>query len=455
VSVSPEHELDLESLRDRVEILIQAGKMEHVRDVVASLHPSDLADLVEDLDEHERVRFLSLLPTELASETLAEMDAGDDRAGLLVALRPEKQAELLLELADDDAVDLIGELEPEDQQRVLDGLPDDASFRGLLEHEGDTAGGLMTTELVAVEASLTAAEALEQVRLQGREVEDFYTVFVVDGARRLLGTVPLDDLVIADPSVRIEGLVEEPVATVLPTMDQEDVGRLIGRYNLAAVPVVDVNGTLVGRITFDDVIDVIEAEQTEDIFLMAGVGSDQSAIRYTWIESVRSRIPWLFVNLLTAATASVVVYLFSETIENVVILAAIMPIVAGLGGNAGTQALAVTVRALALDGGVEPMREVAAMVGRELAVGAVNGAIIGGVVASLATLVGGDPTLGLVVLLAMWGNLVVAGFLGSFVPSMMNRLGVDPALGSSMFVTPFTDLFGFLFLLSLASALLL
>jgi magnesium transporter len=455
VSVSPEHELDLESLRDRVEILIQAGKMEHVRDVVASLHPSDLADLVEDLDEHERVRFLSLLPTELASETLAEMDAGDDRAGLLVALRPEKQAELLLELADDDAVDLIGELEPEDQQRVLDGLPDDASFRGLLEHEGDTAGGLMTTELVAVEASLTAAEALEQVRLQGREVEDFYTVFVVDGSRRLLGTVPLDDLVIADPSARIEGLVEEPVATVLPTMDQEDVGRLIGRYNLAAVPVVDVNGALVGRITFDDVIDVIEAEQTEDIFLMAGVGSDQSAIRYTWIESVRSRIPWLFVNLLTAATASVVVYLFSETIENVVILAAIMPIVAGLGGNAGTQALAVTVRALALDGGVEPMREVAAMVGRELAVGAVNGAIIGGVVASLATLVGGDPTLGLVVLLAMWGNLVVAGFLGSFVPSMMNRLGVDPALGSSMFVTPFTDLFGFLFLLSLASALLL
>jgi magnesium transporter len=455
VSVSPEHELDLESLRDRVEILIQAGKMEHVRDVVASLHPSDLADLVEDLDEHERVRFLSLLPTELASETLAEMDAGDDRAGLLVALRPEKQAELLLELADDDAVDLIGELEPEDQQRVLDGLPDDASFRGLLEHEGDTAGGLMTTELVAVEASLTAAEALEQVRLQGREVEDFYTVFVVDGSRRLLGTVPLDDLVIADPSARIEGLVEEPVATVLPTMDQEDVGRLIGRYNLAAVPVVDVNGALVGRITFDDVIDVIEAEQTEDIFLMAGVGSDQSAIRYTWIESVRSRIPWLFVNLLTAATASVVVYLFSETIENVVILAAIMPIVAGLGGNAGTQALAVTVRALALDGGVEPMREVAAMVGRELAVGAVNGAIIGGVVAFLATLVGGDPTLGLVVLLAMWGNLVVAGFLGSFVPSMMNRLGVDPALGSSMFVTPFTDLFGFLFLLSLASALLL
>ena len=455
MSSSAEQELDLESLRDQVEAFIQAGRTEEARSLVESLHPSDLADLVEDLDESERVGFLSLLPPELASETLAEMDAGDERAELLAALRPEKRAELLLELADDDAVDLIGELEPEEQQRVLDGLPDDASFRGLLEHEEDTAGGLMTTELVAVEASLTAAEALEQVRLQGREVEDFYTVFVVDGARKLLGTVPLDDLVIADPLERIEGLVEEPVATVLPTMDQEDVGRLIGRYNLASIPVVDSNDILLGRITFDDVIDVIEAEQTEDIFLMAGVGGDQSAIRYTWQESVRSRIPWLFVNLLTAATASAVVYLFSETIENVVILAAIMPIVAGLGGNAGTQALAVTVRALALDGGVEPVRELAGMVGRELAVGAVNGAIIGGVVATLATVVGGDPTLGLVVLVAMWGNLVVAGFLGSFVPSMMNRLGVDPAVASSMFVTPFTDLFGFLFLLSLASALLL
>lgn len=455
MSGSAEQDLDLESLRDRVEALILAGQADEAGSLAESLHPSDLADLVEDLDEGERVGFLSLLPAELASETLAEMDAGDERAELLAALLPEKRAELLLELADDDAVDLIGELEPEEQQRVLDGLPEDASFRGLLEHEEDTAGGLMTTELVAVQASLTAAEALEQVRLQGREVEDFYTVFVVDRDRRLLGTVPLDDLVIADPQDRIEGMVEDPVATVLPTMDQEDVGRLIGRYNLASIAVVDTNDVLLGRITFDDVIDVIEAEQTEDIFLMAGVGGDQSAIRYTWQESVRSRIPWLFVNLLTAATASAVVYLFSDTIENVVILAAIMPIVAGLGGNAGTQALAVTVRALALDGGVEPVRDLAGMVGRELAVGAVNGAIIGGVVASLATLVGGDPTLGLVVLVAMWGNLVVAGFLGSFVPSMMNRLGVDPAVGSSMFVTPFTDLFGFLFLLSLASALLL
>lgn len=448
-------ELEVDRRKERLLEFFETGDVASLRDAAEQLHPSDLADMVEELDEDERVGFVSALPVELASEALAEMSAGEERADLLAALLPEKRAELLLELADDDAVDLIGELEPEDQQRVLDDLPDELNFRGLLDYDEDSAGGIMTTELVSVSLYLTAAEALEEVRRRGREVEGFYTVFVVDDARRLVGTLRLDDLVIADPAQPILGLVEAPLATVFPTTDQEDVGRLIARYNLASIAVVDEEGVLVGRITFDDVIDVIESEQTEDIFLMAGVGPDEGALRYSWQESVRARIPWLFVNLLTAAAASSVVYTFSETIENVVILAAIMPIVAGLGGNAGTQALAVTVRTIALDGGVEPLRELAGMVGRELAVGAVNGAIIGGVVALLATLVGGDPVLGVVVLLAMWGNLVVAGFLGSFVPSVLNRLGADPAVASSMFVTPFTDLFGFLFLLSLASAFLL
>jgi magnesium transporter len=312
----------------------------------------------------------------------------------------------------------------------------------------------MTTELVAVDASLTAAEAIEAVRAQGREVGTFYTVWVVDEERRLRGTLRLDDLITADPAAPVRDLVEEPVATVLPDVDQEEVGRLIARYNLVAIPVVSQDNVLLGRITFDDVIDVIEAEQTEDIFLLAGVGSDEEALRYTWTESVRARLPWLFVNLGTAALASSVVYVFSETIESVVVLAAIMPIVAGLGGNAGTQALAVTVRSLSLEGPV-PKRALRLRVGRELAIGLINGAILGLVVALVSTVLRGDPMLGLVVLLAMWGNLAVAGFLGSFVPSIMDRFGLDPAVASSMFVTPFTDLCGFLFLLGLGSALLL
>jgi magnesium transporter len=441
----------------RVRELLDRGDVEAAGQAALKMHASDLADLLEELDEEHRVPFLSVLPVDLASEALAEMEEGEDRADLLSGLEPDKRSELLQELADDDAADLIGELEPPEQQKVLDTLPAEEAdeLSDLLRYEEDTAGGLMTTELVAVAADLTAAQAIEQVRVQGREIEDFYTVFVVDAARHLVGTLRLDDLVIADPERHVGDLVEAPVATVRPEVDQEEVGRLISRYNLAAIPVVSGDGRLLGRITFDDVIDVIEAEQTEDILLMAGVSGDEEALRYTWTESVRARMPWLFVNLFTAALASGVVYAFADTIESVVILAAIMPIVAGLGGNAGTQALAVTVRSLAVDrqpGKKPPLTD---HVGRELAIGLFNGAVLGAVVALLATVLGGDPVLGLVVLLAMWGNLVVAGFLGSFVPTLMDRLGLDPAVASSMFVTPFTDLCGFLFLLGLGSALLL
>jgi len=448
---------ELEDVGARVRDLLAAGDAAAAAQAAGSMHESDLADLLEELDEELRAPFLGALPVELASGALAEMEEGEDRSELLSALEPDLRAVLLQELADDDAADLIGELEPPEQRKVLETLPaeDAGDLIGLLSYDEDTAGGLMTTELVSVTATLTAAEAIEEVRIQGREIEDFYTVFVVDDGRRLVGTLRLDDLVIADPESRVGELVEVPVATVHPLEDQEEVGRLISRYNLAAIPVVTDDDVLLGRITFDDVIDVIEAEQTEDILLMAGVGSDEEALRYTWTESVRARMPWLFVNLFTAALASAVVYAFAETIESVVILAAIMPIVAGLGGNAGTQALAVTVRSLAVDRSPGKKRPLTDHVGRELAVGVINGAVLGLVVAALATFMGGDPMLGAVVLFAMWGNLVVAGFLGSFVPSLMDRLGLDPAVASSMFVTPFTDLCGFLFLLGLGSALLL
>jgi magnesium transporter len=446
-----------EIVRARIEELVAGGDVAGAGRLVVDLHPSDLADVVERLDEEDQVALLSALPVQLASEALAEMEEGEDRGDLLAALAPERGAQLIEELADDDAADLMAELEEAEQQRILNALPGTTAVElvDLLRYDEETAGGLMTTDLVAVEASLTAEEALWQVRHQGREVGDFYTVFVVDDHRRLLGTLRLDDLIIADTEETIGTLVEAPVATVRPEEDQEQVGRLIARYNLAAIPVVGPNGVLLGRITFDDVIDVIETEQTEDILLMAGLGRDERALRYTWSEAVRTRVPWLFVNLVTAAMASAVVYSFSGTIENVVILAAVMPLVAGLGGNAGTQALAVTVRTIALGGTPGRRRELWMMVGRELMVGFTNGAILGSVVATLAAVVGGDAMLGLVVLLAMWGNLVVAGVLGSFVPTMLSRMGVDPAVGSSMFVTPFTDLFGFLFLLGLATWILL
>jgi len=435
-----------------LDALVEAGDVEALIPLAEELHPSDVADLVEGLSsDHARMRLLESLPLELASETLAEMEEGEDRAELLASLEPTMGAELLHELADDDAADLIGELEPQERQRLLAALPVDEAgdLRGLLRYDEETAGGLMTTDLVAVEGTLTAQEALEEVRHKGREVEDFYTVFVVDESHHLLGTVKLDDLVIAEAGELVESMVE-PVRSVPTSLDQEEVGRLIGRYNLAAIPVVNDLGVLLGRITFDDVIDVIEAEQTEDILRLAGV-SDEDELRHDWSESVRVRLPWLMLNLVTASLAASVILIFEETIAQVVTLAFLAPIIAAMGGSSGTQSLAVTIRRITVEGRGVPKGYVA----REILIGLINGFALGVGIALISLVVGGNPMLGVVVFLAMWGNQIVAGFAGAFIPTTLDRLGVDPSVASSVFVHTLTDLCGFFLLLGLASRLLL
>ncbi|MFC1791721.1 magnesium transporter, partial [Gemmatimonadota bacterium] len=369
---------------------------------------------------------------------------------------PKKGAELIQELDYDDAVDLVGELEPEERAKILAALPleEAGEIRGLLRYDEESAGGLMNTLLMRVQSTLTAGQAIAEVRRLGREVEDFYTVFVVDESFHLLGTVPLDQLILADPLQQVTDLVEPVVASVLPDEDQEEVGRLMSRYNLVSLPVTDPFGVLLGRITFDDVLDVMEAEQTEDILRLVGT-SDEEELRGTWTETVRIRLPWLALNLVTATIAASVVWFYRDTVHEIILLAALAPIIAALGGNAGTQALAVTVRRISLAGEREIGQSPFMAVGKEVLVGLVNGVVLGGAIAGLSLLVGGDPKLGLVVLLAMWGNLIVAGFAGSFVPTLLNRFGVDPAVASSVFVHTFTDLVGFFLLLGLATAILL
>jgi len=446
-------EQDIELVKERIVAMAAAGEFDAVRTQAEELHPSDLADLIESLDDEQQVAVLTQMPVELASETLSEMEEGDDRAELLASLTPERGAELLSELPDDDAVDLIGELEPHDQRRILEQLPvlEAGELRGLLKYDEDTAGGLMTTELVRVEASQSAAEALDRVRVQGREVEDFYTVFVVDEVGRLKGTLRLDDLVIADPAHSIEDLIEEPAATVTPDVDQEIVGKLIGRYNLAAIPVVDGGNILLGRITFDDVIDVIEAEQTEDILRLAGV-TDEDELKHSWAESVRVRLPWLMLNLLTASAAAGVILWYEEIIVQISTLAFIAPIIAAMGGSSGTQSLAITIRRITTEGSAAAR----GFVLKEILIGLVNGAALGLGLALLSFFIpGAPPMLGVVVMLAMWGNQIVAGFAGAFIPMMLDRAGIDPSVASSVFVHTLTDLCGFFLLLSLASRILL
>jgi magnesium transporter len=443
---------DHEAMLARIASLVEEGDLGAAGGLVTDLHPSDVADIIARLAGHHRVALLSLLPTDVASDTLAEMEHGEHPGDLLAALPPEKGAELLEDLPDDDAADLIGELEPPDQQKILEALPDQKAddLLGLLQHHEESAGGLMTTDFVAVRGSMTAAEALDEVRIQGREVDEFYTVFVVDGERRLLGTLRLDDLVISDPASSIEALVAEPVATVTVDEDQEHVGRLIARYNLASIAVVTSEGELLGRITFDDVIDVIEAEQTQDIFRLAGV-RDEEAVHQNWVESVRTRLPWLVLNLVTASLAASVILVFEDVIDQIITLAFLAPIIAAMGGSSGTQSLAITIRRLTVEGSGSAR----GFVMKEILIGLVNGGVLGVGIAALAWMVERDPMLGLVVMLAMWGNQIVAGFAGAFVPATLDRMGVDPSVASSVFVHTLTDLCGFFLLLGLASKLLL
>ena len=422
---------------------------------VDDMHPSDIADLVAAEESEElQLEILRTLPTELASDTLAEMEEYEDRAELLSSLDAKRGTALLRDLPDDDAADLLGEMEPGDRDRMLAALPneDAVEIRDLLRYGEETAGGLMTTALVAVSAASSAADAIAEVRRQGREVEDFYTVFVVDERNRLEGAVPIADLILADPGEPVAALVHPVAAVVQPDTDQEEVGRVMGRYNLVSVPVVGKGGVLLGRITFDDVIDVIESETTEDILKLAGV-SEEEELKAGWMEAVRSRLPWLTLNLVTAGLAASAILTFANLIEVNPFLAFLMPVIAALGGNTGTQALAVTIRRIAIGYERRPSRF--RVVGKEAAVGLLNGFVLGTLFALAAWLLEGDAKLALVVLLAMWTNIIVAGFAGALVPTVLNRIGIDPAVASSVFVHTFTDLVGFVMVLTLATALLL
>jgi magnesium transporter len=439
-------------LLDRMVELVRKGDIAHFIRRAHDFEPADLADVLSALDEKERVTVVQALPPELSSQALAEMPEEAHAGETLAALDPKQAAEIVEELDDDDAADILGDMDPTRQERILSGVFDRTEVDRLLRYHEETAGGLMTTHTVTVPDSATAEQALEQIRRQSEEVEDFYQVFVVDGDRRLVGLLPFKDLVISRPERPVNAFMAPADISVKPDLDQEEVARLMARYNLPSVAVVDDEGRLLGMVTFDDVIDVVEAETTEDLLKFGGVSPDEE-LGAGWRTAVRSRLPWLSVNLGTAFLAGGVVYLFQHTIQRTLALAVWMPVIAGMGGNAGTQALAVTVRRLAL--GLIPVNVFTRVVGKEMVVGVINGLVMGAAVGTVATLIGEGARLGLVVFLAMTGNLMVAGFAGAFIPLVLERLGIDPAVASSIFVTTFTDVCGFLLLLGLAGLLLL
>ncbi|MFL5520834.1 MAG: magnesium transporter [Gemmatimonadales bacterium] len=443
-----------ERLVDELAALVRKGSLAEFSRLASELEPADLADVLAALDDDERVAAVQVLPAEVSGQALIEMPETEHPEDTLASLDAAQAADIVEELADDDAADILGELAPADQERILAAVEDSdrADVEKLLIYHEETAGGLMTSHVVAVLDTATVAVALDEVRRQSEEVEEFYEVFVTDHRRRLVGVLPFRALAVNAPTRPVREIMQEPVARVGPEEDQEEVARLMARYNLPSVPVVDLDDRLLGCVTFDDVSDVVEAENTEDILRFGGVSSNEE-LRGTWDMAVRSRLPWLVVNLVTAFVAGAVVLARQDVLSRVVLLTAYMPIIAGMGGNAGTQALAVTVRGLAL--GLIPSAEATRVITKEMLAGLVNGLVVGVITGTTALLLGHGAKLGLVVFFAMSGNLLVAGFAGAFIPVLLERFKVDPAIASSIFVTAFTDICGFSLLLGLASAILL
>ncbi|HSL16708.1 MAG TPA: magnesium transporter [Methylomirabilota bacterium] len=449
------HPPNRDAVVDRIRTCLARTDPDALSACLEELHPSDLADAMEKLSPAHRLDLLRLIRADVAAAAVAEMEP-DSRPEAAVAALPEADAAALLAaMADDDAADLLGALPGDDRERLLAALPAQRStiLNGLLLFPDGSSGGIMTTALVVLAPGLDAAEALAEVRRQGRAVDDSVLVlWVADRHRRLLGTLGLDTLVLADPARPIAELMGPPPATAGPHLDREEAARLLRHYDLPSLAVVDDGGRLLGQITWDDVMDVLEEEETEDLLRFSGTDPEEP-VRGGWWHAVRSRLPWLFLNLATGSLAAGVVVLYREVIDSLVILAAVMPLVAGLGGNAGTQSLAVTIRRITLEAHAPPGRW--RLAGKEALVGLTTGAALGLALGAVGMLWLGGPGLGLVVLVATWGNLVVASLAGAFVPVTLERLGIDPAVASSVFVTAFTDLAGFFLLLGLASALLL
>jgi magnesium transporter len=415
---------------------------------VADVEGPDLADLIEMLEPEQRVGLIMALGADFDFEVLTEVDE-KVRDQLSEALPNDVLAKGVSDLDSDDAAYLLGSLEEDDQKEILDQMPqgERAALQRNLLYPEETAGRLMQADFVAVPPFWTVGQVINFARDTEDLPETFSEIFVVDPGYHLLGSVDISRLLRSKHDVKVDSIMDADRHVVLATADQEEVARQFERYGLMAAPVVDQNDRLVGVVTVDDVVEVIEHEAEEDAKLLAGVGDERLS------DSVREiappRFSWLFVNLFTAILASAVIGLFDATIESMVALAVLMPIVASMGGNAGTQTMTVAVRALATKE-LNPAN-IVRVVTRETAVGLINGLAFALILSLVVFAWFGTEQLGLVIGAAMVINMLAAALAGIFIPLALDRMGFDPAVASTVFVTTVTDVVGFFSFLGLAS----
>lgn len=437
-----------------IEEALDAHLVTDVERLVQPLHSADLADLLESLHPEDRMTLAEIIRPQLQADPEVLTYLNDDVLEQIVeVLDPVELATALSELDSDDAIGVLEDMDEEDRQKILAALP--SASRRLVE-EGltfpeESAGRLMQREFVAVPKYWTVGKTIDYLRAAETLPDDFYLIFAIDPMMRPVGAILLSRILRSKRSIKIADLMDDEIRTIPATTDQEEVAFLFRQYGLVSAPVVDESGRLLGVVTVDDVVDVIDEEAEEDILKLGGVS--EADIFRDVLTTLRSRFSWLGINLVTAILASAVIAIFEGTIEQLVALAVLMPIVASMGGNAGTQTLTVAVRGIA-------MRELTSsnarrVMWKEIMVGALNGFAFAVVAGGVAALWFGDPMLALVIGAAMIVTLTVAALFGTLIPLALARLKIDPAVASGVFLTTVTDIVGFFAFLGLAAWILL
>lgn len=442
----------LDRMKQALKSSIETSDYEQLNLLIKDMYPIDIAEFLSVHSDQILISFLKYTTPDLHAKILEQANE-KLQLRMIKYLDYSEVIHLFSQMSNDDVVDTLGHLPTGIRKNILNEINEDerTSVEQLLGYSKDSAGGIMTTEFIALNGNLTISEALDKIREIGPDTEVIELIFILNNNHELVGTADLRDILSSDPKTELSSITNETILTVYPEMDQEKVALLVSKYDLKAIAVVNIDNKLLGIITVDDIIDVIVQEQSEDLLRLGGIGgqlkSDGTVFYY-----VQRRIPWLLINLGTAFLAAFTVTLFEDVISQVVALASSMSIVTGMGGNAGNQTLSVTVRSIAL--GELDLKKHWKKVFKEVMIGVLQGAIVGCLAGIILHFKVGNPMIGLIIFLAMIGNMAVASIFGFMVPLILKRFNFDPALGSSIFLTAATDVLGFFFFLGLASLFL-
>ena len=445
----------MKELSEKIIMSLEEKKVQELEEIIFDLYPTEFAELTDYLPlEHTIEIFKLIKDDEKIAELLSELNS-ELQANIMDALGKEKASDILEEMDTDEAVDFLGEITPQESRELLDLMPKEEAeeIEELLKYEENTAGSIMNNEFVALPEDLTAEEAINKIRELNPEAEMIYYVYIVDKREKLIGVISLRDLIMANPKAKISEIMEEDVVNVLDTEDQETAARIIADYDFLAIPVIDRKGILLGIITVDDIIDVLQEEVTEDIYKMVGSSEayEDKLIKASPLTRAKARLPWLFVCMVGGILSGSVIRLHSDTLQVVMAMAFFIPIIMAMGGNVGAQSSTIAVRGLAT--GQLRIDELGYNIWTETKVGSLIGIIVGVIIALLALIWLDNYVLGLVIGMSLCLTIIAAATIGTLLPLIFTKIEIDPAIAAGPFITTIVDVGSLLIYFSLGAFL--